>query len=196
MFTSLFLQGDVPIAGRSVARISQGSQTCVLALDETAGGAITSISLNIPGTPMAAATCLDGHPMAKKGEGARALQICFISSFIGGVLGILVLIFLTPVLAKWALGFGLNSISAAAIDYDAGFVAYLNGTEVARRSAPSDLAHDAAASAALTEVAADSQADIAITVGTAGIGIVGATGCAGSSTMVRGVITWSVRGSS
>jgi len=71
-----------------------------------AGGAISAILLKIPGAPANIATALDGNAMAKKGEGARALQICFISSFIGGVLGILVLIFLTPVLAKWALGFG------------------------------------------------------------------------------------------
>jgi putative tricarboxylic transport membrane protein len=71
-----------------------------------AGGAISAILLKIPGAPANIATALDGNAMAKKGEGARALQICFISSFIGGVIGILVLIFLTPVLAKWALGFG------------------------------------------------------------------------------------------
>ena len=71
-----------------------------------AGGAISAILLKIPGAPANIATALDGNAMAKKGEGARALQICFVSSFIGGVLGILVLIFLTPVLAKWALGFG------------------------------------------------------------------------------------------
>ena len=71
-----------------------------------AGGAISAILLKIPGAPANIATALDGNAMAKKGEGARALQICFISSFIGGVIGILVLIFLTPVLAQWALGFG------------------------------------------------------------------------------------------
>ena len=80
-----------------------------------AGGAISAILLKIPGAPANIATALDGNAMAKKGEGARALQICFISSFIGGVLGILVLIFLTPVLAKWALGFGPSHLFWIAI---------------------------------------------------------------------------------
>ncbi len=71
-----------------------------------AGGAISAILLKIPGAPANIATALDGNAMAKKGEAAKALQICFISSFIGGVIGIFVLIFLTPFLAQFALGFG------------------------------------------------------------------------------------------
>jgi putative tricarboxylic transport membrane protein len=72
----------------------------------TAGGAITSISLNIPGTPMAAATCLDGHPMAKKGQGALAIFIAATSSFIGGTLSCVGFVFLAPPLARYALKFG------------------------------------------------------------------------------------------
>jgi len=72
----------------------------------TAGGAITSISLNIPGTPMAAATCLDGHPMAKKGQGALAIFIAATASLIGGTLACLGFVFLAPPLAKYALVFG------------------------------------------------------------------------------------------
>ena len=53
--------------------------------------------------------------MVRKGQGARALQICFISSAIGGVLGVLLLIFLTPVLAAWALGFGPSHLFWIAI---------------------------------------------------------------------------------
>ena len=72
----------------------------------TAGGAITSISLNIPGTPMAAATCLDGHPMAQKGEGAIAIFVAATASLIGGTLACLGFVFLAPPLAKYALVFG------------------------------------------------------------------------------------------
>jgi len=72
----------------------------------TAGGAITSISLNIPGTPMAAATCLDGHPMAKKGQGALAIFTAANASLIGGMLGCLGFVFLAPPLAHYALVFG------------------------------------------------------------------------------------------
>ena len=69
----------------------------------TAGGAITSISLNIPGTPMAAATCLDGHPMAKKGEGALAIFTAATASLIGGLLACVGFVFLAPPLARYAL---------------------------------------------------------------------------------------------
>jgi len=72
----------------------------------TAGGAITSISLNIPGTPMAAATCLDGHPMAKKGEGALAIFVAATASLIGGTLACVGFVFLAPPLARYALAFG------------------------------------------------------------------------------------------
>ncbi|MBN2720504.1 MAG: tripartite tricarboxylate transporter permease [Proteobacteria bacterium] len=72
----------------------------------TAGGAITSITLNIPGTPMAAATCMDGHPMAQKGKGALAIFTAANSSLIGGTLACIGFVFLAPPLAKYALMFG------------------------------------------------------------------------------------------
>ncbi len=71
-----------------------------------AGGAVSAILLKIPGAPANIATALDGFEMAKKGEGARALQMSFLASGVGGVFGVLLLIFLTPVLAEWALAFG------------------------------------------------------------------------------------------
>ena len=71
-----------------------------------AGGAISGILLKIPGAPANIATVMDGYPMAQQGRSAEALQYCFISSFIGGVIGIFVLIFFTPVLADFALKFG------------------------------------------------------------------------------------------
>jgi len=71
-----------------------------------AGGAISAILLKIPGAPANIATVMVGYPMAKNGRSTEALQYCFIRSFIGGVIGILVLIFFTPVLADVALKFG------------------------------------------------------------------------------------------
>lgn len=73
-----------------------------------AGGAVSAILLKIPGAPANIATTLDGHTMAKKGEGAKALQLSFISSLIGGLFGVFLLIFLTPVLAKVANSFGYS----------------------------------------------------------------------------------------
>ena len=80
-----------------------------------AGGAVSAILLRIPGAPANIATALDGYPMARKGQAAKALQMCFLSSAIGGVIGILVLIFLTPVLAGWALKFGPSHLFWIAI---------------------------------------------------------------------------------
>lgn len=71
-----------------------------------AGGAVSAILLNIPGAPANIATTLDGHAMAKNKHGNRALQLSFIASLFGGVFGVLLLIFATPILAQWALVFG------------------------------------------------------------------------------------------
>jgi putative tricarboxylic transport membrane protein len=70
------------------------------------GASTSSILLNIPGTAAAAATCLDGHPMAKKGRAGQALFIVTLSSFFGGSVAILLLIAFAPPLAKFALSFG------------------------------------------------------------------------------------------
>ena len=80
-----------------------------------AGGAVSAILLKIPGAPANIATTLDGHTMAKKGQGARALQLSFLASAVGGVFGVLLLIFLTPVLAQWALAFGPSHLFWLAI---------------------------------------------------------------------------------
>ncbi|ABG32445.1 C4-dicarboxylate ABC transporter permease [Roseobacter denitrificans] len=80
-----------------------------------AGGAVSAILLKIPGAPANIATTLDGHTMAQNGEGTKALQLSFLSSAVGGIFGVLLLIFLTPVLAKWALAFGPSHLFWLAI---------------------------------------------------------------------------------
>jgi len=80
-----------------------------------AGGAVSAILLSIPGAPANIATTLDGHPLAKQGKATAALHYCFLSSFVGGVLGVLVLIFFTPTLSEWALGFGPSHLFWVAI---------------------------------------------------------------------------------
>ena len=72
----------------------------------TYGGAITAILINTPGTPAAAATCLDGYPLAQKGEAGRALGMATVSSVVGGLISVLVLIFFAPLLAQLAYEFG------------------------------------------------------------------------------------------
>ena len=80
-----------------------------------AGGAVSAILLKIPGAPANIATALNGNAMAVKGEGARALHLSFLASGIGGVTGVLLLIFLTPLLAQWALAFGPSHLFWIAI---------------------------------------------------------------------------------
>ncbi|NVK34148.1 MAG: tripartite tricarboxylate transporter permease [Rhodobacteraceae bacterium] len=70
------------------------------------GGSIASILLNIPGTPSASVTCLDGYPLAQKGRAGVALFITAMASFFGGVFGVVVMALLSPVLAEFALSFG------------------------------------------------------------------------------------------
>lgn len=69
------------------------------------GGSISAILIHAPGTPAAAATLLDGYPMAKKGEAGKALSVAMFASFCGGVIGALIMTFLSPVVAKVAMKF-------------------------------------------------------------------------------------------
>lgn len=55
------------------------------------GDTFTSVMMGIPGSSASQATVLDGFPMAKRGEAARALSAAFTSSLMGGVIGALVL---------------------------------------------------------------------------------------------------------
>lgn len=70
------------------------------------GGCYSAIMVNIPGTPAAAATAMDGFPLAKRGEGGLAIGTGVISSFFGMLVSIACLIFLTPFVYKIALKFG------------------------------------------------------------------------------------------
>lgn len=70
------------------------------------GGLVSAILLKIPGTPASVATSFDGHPMAQKGEAGKALGVGILSSFIGGVTSCIVLMFLAPALANYAMKFG------------------------------------------------------------------------------------------
>lgn len=70
------------------------------------GGSFSAILLNIPGAPPAVMTALDGYPMSKRGESGRAIGISTISSFIGGLFGVICLMVIAPILAKFALKFG------------------------------------------------------------------------------------------
>jgi putative tricarboxylic transport membrane protein len=70
------------------------------------GGAITSILFNIPGEPWSVATTFDGYPMAQQGKAGAALTGAFTSSFIGAFVAVVMITFLAPMVAKFALKFG------------------------------------------------------------------------------------------
>ncbi len=70
------------------------------------GGSIVAILLSTPGTPAAAATALEGYPLAKKGKGGLALKVSVVASFIGGTFSVAVLLLISPILADFALKFG------------------------------------------------------------------------------------------
>ncbi len=70
------------------------------------GGAIGAILLNLPCHPPHAVTCLDGYPLTKKGKGGTALGITMIASFFAASVGIIVMIFASPLLVSVAFKFG------------------------------------------------------------------------------------------
>ncbi len=69
------------------------------------GGAISAITLNIPGTPEAICTTFDGYRMAQKGQAGKAIGSAVEVSAFGGFVSVIVLIFLGPLVAMWALEF-------------------------------------------------------------------------------------------
>ena len=69
------------------------------------GGSYASILINIPGTPAAAATALDGYPLAKRGEGGRALGLTTTASAIGTIIGMMFVVALSPLISELALQF-------------------------------------------------------------------------------------------
>lgn len=70
------------------------------------GGSISAILINTPGTSAAAATAMDGYAMTLKGKSHEALVESAMSSFWGGILSVVALLFLAPPLARFAFQFG------------------------------------------------------------------------------------------
>ncbi len=79
------------------------------------GGSISATLIGIPGTGSAAATTLDGYPLAKKGLGREALSTVTIASFIGTLIGMIFLAFLTPALQDLSLMFASHEFALLAI---------------------------------------------------------------------------------
>src|SRR3982750_2802553 len=95
----------------SMAQAPGGTTTAIILLSciywgALFGGAITSILFNIPGEPWSVATTFDGYPMAQQGKAGAALTAAFPSSFVGAFVAVVMITFLAPLVAKFALKFG------------------------------------------------------------------------------------------
>jgi len=94
-----FIYGMEPVSGLAL----MVGLVAVIPTSDT----FASVLMGIPGSSASQATVLDGFPMAKKGEAARALSAAFISSLFGGLLGALVLTFFILIARPLVLAFGL-----------------------------------------------------------------------------------------
>lgn len=110
----------------------QGISTLVaLYIGGISGGLISAILLNIPGTPSSVATCFDGSPMAKNGQAGKALGAGIVFSFFGTMISIAILVFVTPLLAGFALKFGAYEYCALAI-FSLSLVIALTGKDMVK----------------------------------------------------------------
>ncbi len=93
------------------------------------GGAISSVTLGIPGASTAVATTFDGRPLALQGRASLALVTAALASFVGGTVATVLLTLFTPVLATTALSFGPPEIFALMLLAFATFVG-LGGDDI------------------------------------------------------------------
>ena len=70
------------------------------------GGSTTSILMRIPGEAASVMTCIDGYAMARKGRAGAALAIAAVGSYVAGTVSVVLLMFMAPPLANFALRFG------------------------------------------------------------------------------------------
>ena len=74
------------------------------------GGSISSVLLNAPGTPEAAATAQDGYPLSQKGKGVKAIKMALYASTFGDIFSTILLIIVAQPIASLALGMGASEI--------------------------------------------------------------------------------------
>ena len=97
----------------------------------TYGGSISAILLGTPGTNVAAATLLDGYPLAQKGHAKKALDIALISSTIAGLFSAFLLLFAAPAIAKFTIKFAGPEYFALAI-FGLSIIAGVSGDSLAK----------------------------------------------------------------
>ncbi|MES9969600.1 MAG: tripartite tricarboxylate transporter permease [Candidatus Thiodiazotropha sp.] len=97
-----FIYGMDPVAGLSM----MVGLVAVIPTSDT----FASVLMGIPGSSASQATVLDGFPLAKKGQAARALAAAFSSSLFGGLVGAVVLTFFILIARPIVLAFGLPEL--------------------------------------------------------------------------------------
>ena len=98
----------------------------------TVGGAVPAILFNIPGTPDSVLTALDGHPMARAGQGGRALRVAHLSSATGDTVSDIVLFLCAPFLAVLVEAYFDLPEKTALILFALAFIAAVIGRSPAR----------------------------------------------------------------
>ena len=96
-----------------------------------AGGAVSAILINIPGTPSSVVTTIDGYPMARKGQAPRALGWAAFASGWGSIVSWLLLITIAPLLAKICTGFGSPEYAALAF-FGLSIIAAVSGDSISK----------------------------------------------------------------
>lgn len=89
------------------------------------GGSLSAILINIPGTPSAIMTTLDGYPMAQRGEAGRAIGLATVASVLGGLISVICLAACAPLLSRFALTFGAEEFVALAL-FGLSVIAYIS----------------------------------------------------------------------
>jgi putative tricarboxylic transport membrane protein len=79
------------------------------------GGAVPAILMRTPGVPSSLITSFDGFPLTQKGEAQTALSAALLGSFGGGIISVVILVFLAPLLAHVAANFGPPEYFAAGL---------------------------------------------------------------------------------
>ncbi len=97
-----------------------------LAATTTHGDPISAIVLGAPGHAASAATALDGYPMTKRGEGARALGAAYMSALIGGLFGAVLMAVVLPIVRPMILFIGSPELLALSV-FGLSMVAVLSG---------------------------------------------------------------------
>lgn len=79
------------------------------------GAAIPAILINTPGSPVAVLTAIEARPFVERGEARRAMSIAYSASFVGGLVAVMALMFLTQPLANLARNFGSAEFAMVAL---------------------------------------------------------------------------------